>query len=113
MTVGHRLDPWMATVTGNQGGKFLILGPKDPDMKPEGYHVFRSPTVNVWCGMRGLDPDVAKARELCAKLRIYPDSQRDNPPDTKQIRPEGKKWTGEQRFFDPSGTKKILPMSAR
>jgi hypothetical protein len=80
------------------GGKFLILGPNDKDIKPapEGYYVFRSPTNNVWIGMRGLDPDVEKARALCAQLKIYPWSQRDNPPAMKHIRPEGRKWTGQQ-----------------
>jgi len=65
-------------------------------MNPEGYYTFRCPTVNVWIGMRGLDADVAKARALCAQLRIYPYKDRENPPQTKHIRPEGKKWTGEQ-----------------
>jgi hypothetical protein len=101
---GGILDFWQRPMTDcgqtgpdkGQGGKFLILGPNDPDVKPEGYYVFRSPTVNVWAGMRGLDADVAKARELCAKLRIYPYNRRDNPPETKHIRPEGRKWTGQQ-----------------
>jgi hypothetical protein len=79
-----------------KGGKFLILGPNDPDINPQGYFVFRSPTNNVWSGIRGLDADKAKATELLSKLRIYPYSQRDNPPITKHLRPEGKKWTGEQ-----------------
>src|SRR5262249_9976367 len=60
------------------GGKFLILPPGAPDMKPEGYYTFRCPTVNVWIGMRGLDADVAKARALCAQLRIYPYKDREN-----------------------------------
>ena len=30
------------------GGKYLVLGPNDPDMKPEGYYVVRSPTINIW-----------------------------------------------------------------
>ena len=79
-----------------QGGKFLILGPNDPDMKPDGYYVFRSATNNVWCGMRGLDADVDKARALVAKLSIYPYAQRDNPPATKHLTPGGKKWSAAQ-----------------
>jgi hypothetical protein len=80
------------------GGKFLILGPSDKDLPspPDGYYVFRSPTNNVWGAMRALDADVAKARALVAQLKIYPYAQRDNPPTTKHIRPEGRKWTGEQ-----------------
>lgn len=79
-----------------QGGKFLILGPGHPDMQPEGYFVFRCPTNNMWAGARGLDPDKTKAAELLGKMRIYPYAQRENPPVTKHLRPEGRKWTGEQ-----------------
>ncbi len=103
-TAGAILDFWQRPLTDcgqtgpekGKGGKFLILGPNDPDMKPEGYYVFRCPTVNVWAGMRGLDPDREKALALVQQLKIYPYSQRDNPPAMKHIRPEGRKWTGEQ-----------------
>ena len=81
-----------------KGGKFLVLGPNDKDISPPpaGYHVFRCPTMSVWIGMRGLDPDREKALGLVQQLKIYPYSQRDNPPAMKHIRPEGRKWTGEQ-----------------
>ncbi len=78
------------------GGKYLVLGPDDPDMKPEGYYVVRSPTVNIWSGHRALDPDPAKAKAAIAGLRIYPYSQRDNPPPTRHVSPDGRKWSGEQ-----------------
>ena len=98
------LDFWQRPLTDTgalgpdkvKGGKYLILGPNDPDMKPEGYFVFRSPTNNVWSGQRGLDADVTKAQALIAGLQVYPYSQRNNPPEEKHIRPEGRKWTGEQ-----------------
>jgi hypothetical protein len=54
-----------------RGGNFLILGPNDPEVKAEGCFVFRSATNNIWCGMRGLDADIEKARALVGKLRIY------------------------------------------
>ena len=101
---GGLLDFWQRPLTDvgaigpdkGQGGKFLILGPNDPDMKPEGYFVFRSATNNVWSGIRGLDADKAKATALLGQLRIYPYAERENPPVTKHLRPEGRKWTGEQ-----------------
>jgi hypothetical protein len=65
-------------------------------MKPEGYFVFRCSTMNVWIGMRALDPDREKAIALTQQFKIYPYAQRDNPPPMKHIRPEGRKWTGEQ-----------------
>ena len=101
---GGILDFWQRPLTDTgalgpdkmKGGKYLILGPNDPDMKPEGYFVFRSPTNNVWSGQRGLDADVTKAQALIAGLQVYPYSQRNNHPEVKHIRPEGRKWSGEQ-----------------
>jgi hypothetical protein len=89
-TAGGFTDFWQRPVsdTGQtgpdkgMGGKYLILGPDDPEMNPEGYRVFRSPTVNVFVGQRVLDPDKAKALELMAAIRIYPYSQADHPPAT-------------------------------
>jgi hypothetical protein len=79
-----------------RGGKFLILGPNDPEVKAKGYFVFRSATNNIWCGMRGLDADIEKARTLVGKLRIYPYAKRGNPPATKHLSPGGKKWSAAQ-----------------
>ena len=103
-TAGGFTDFWQRPVsdTGQtgpdkgKGGKYLILGPDDPEMKPEGYRVFRSPTVNVFVGQRVLDPDKAKALALMAAIRLYPYSQADHPPATPHLRPEGRKWSGTQ-----------------
>lgn len=86
-TAGGVTDFWQRPITDSgqtgpdkgAGCKYLILGPDDPDMKPDGYYVFRSPTVNVWSAHRALDPDPAKARALIEGLKIYPYSQRENP----------------------------------
>jgi hypothetical protein len=103
---GCILDVWQRPITDTgalgpekgQGGKFLILGPNDADMKPEGYYVFRSPTNNIWSGQRGLDPDKAKAAALLGQIRAYSCAERDNPETlSKHIRPEGRKWSGTQR----------------
>jgi hypothetical protein len=103
-TAGGFTDFWQRPVsdTGQtgpdkgMGGKYLILGPDDPQMNPEGYRVFRSPTVNVFVGQRVLDPDKAKALELMAEIRLYPYSQADHPPATPHLRPDGRKWSGTQ-----------------
>ena len=55
----------------------------------------RSPTWNVWSGQRGVDDD-EKAKALMASMRIYPYSQRDNPPAAKPVRPGDKKWSAAQ-----------------
>ena len=65
-TAGGFTDFWQRPITDSgqtgpdkgAGGKYLILGPDDADMKPEGYYVFRSPTVNIWSAHRALDRSV-------------------------------------------------------
>ena len=69
-TAGGITDFWQRPITDSgqtgpekgEGGKYLVLGPDDPDMKPEGYYVVRSPTVNVWMAQRALDPDPVKSQ---------------------------------------------------
>jgi hypothetical protein len=103
-TAGGFTDFWQRPITDSgqtgpdkgAGGKYLILGPDDPEIHPEGYFVFRSPTINVFSAHRALDPDPAKALALVKALRIYPYSQRENPPPTRHISPDGRKWSGEQ-----------------
>ena len=90
---GGILDFWQRPLTDcgqtgpdkGAGGKYLILGPNDPDMKPEGYFVVRTPTINVWLGMRVLDPNRDKALATMAALRVYPYSHRDTPPTTPHV----------------------------
>jgi len=103
-TAGGFTDFWQRPITDSgqtgpdkgAGGRYLILGPEDPEMKPEGYFVFRSPTVNVWSAHRVLDPDPARARLLIDGLKIYPYSQRDTPAVTRHVAPAGRAWSGEQ-----------------
>jgi hypothetical protein len=103
-TAGGFVDFWQRPITDSgqtgpdkgAGGKYLILGPNDPDIQPEGYYVFRSPTVNMWSAHRALDPDPVKAKALIDGLKIYPYSRRDNPAPTRHVSPEGRKWSGEQ-----------------
>ena len=104
LTAGGFTDFWQRPITDSgqtgpdkgAGGRYLILGPDDPEMKPEGYYVFRSPTVNVFSAHRVLDPDPSKARLLIDGLKVYPYSQRENPAATRHISPAGRPWSGEQ-----------------
>lgn len=101
---GGILDFWERPLTDTgqigpdkgKGGKYLILGPNDPDMKPAGYFVFRSPTNNVWSGQRGLSANLKEAQAVIGKMRIYPYGEGNNPKAGTHIRPEGRKWSGEQ-----------------
>jgi hypothetical protein len=104
-TAGGILDFWQRpfTDTGalgpekSQGGRFLILGPNDSELHPDGYFVFRSPTNNIWSGHRGLDADPVNAKAVLGGLRNYPFGQRDNPKDvSKHIDVRGRKWSGQQ-----------------
>lgn len=78
------------------GAKFLLLGPDQEDPKATGYLVFQSPTVNAFIGFRVLTPDPAEGKALLHKFRVYPYSQRDDPPATRFLTPGGKKWSGTQ-----------------
>jgi len=107
-TAGGIADFWQRPITDTgalgpdkgAGAKFLILGPGDPAMQPEGYYVFRSPTNNLFIGVRGLDPDRAKAAALLGQIRNYPYSQREQPQAvSRHIAAAGRKWSGTQ----PSG----------
>jgi hypothetical protein len=103
-TAGGIADFWQRPLTDTgqtgpdkgAGGKYLVFGPGDPDVKPEGYFVVHSPTVNIWVGARALEPNREKALATIAAFRIYPYSQRDNPPSTRHLTPNGRKWSGTQ-----------------
>ena len=56
----------------------------------------RTPTINVWLGMRVLDPNRDKALATMAALRVYPYSHRDTPPTTPHVQVNGRKWSGVQ-----------------
>ena len=103
-TAGGFTDFWQRPITDSgqtgpdkgAGGRYLILGPDDPELKPDGYRVFRSPTLNVWSAHRVLDPDPARARQLIDGLKIYRYDRRDDPPPTRHVAPAGRPWSGEQ-----------------
>lgn len=63
-----------------QGTKFLFVGPAQEAPESEGYRVFHSRTLNILFGYRVLETDPEKAKALLSAVRIYPYSQRQNPP---------------------------------
>ena len=103
-TAGGCTDFWQRPITDSgqtgpdrgAGGRYLILGPDDAEMKPDGYFVFRSPTVNIFSAHRVLDPDPVRAKALIEGLRMYPYAQRDNPGATRHVSPAGRAWSGAQ-----------------
>ncbi len=94
-------DHWFHYVTdfGNagpdkgKGGKFLILPPGYEGDVPDGYHVARTNTYGNWVIWRGfqVDGDTAPAVKTTKKIfKIYPLSQKDNPPKMKFVNLSGK-----------------------
>jgi hypothetical protein len=79
-----------------KGSKFLVLGPTHPDMNPEGYHILRCPTNNLWSGQRALSSDPKEAAKWIAGLKIYPYEKGDKKLVSKHVPVAGRKWTGEQ-----------------
>jgi len=76
-----------------QGGKFLILPPGYDGDVPEGYHVARTTTYGNWVIWRGfpVNGDCAPAVNTTKKIfRVYPLSQKNNPPKMNFINVSGK-----------------------
>ncbi|WP_200804641.1 DUF1254 domain-containing protein [Ferrimonas marina] len=76
-----------------QGGKFLILPPGYEGDVPEGYHVARTNTYGNWVIWRGFQVDGSTETAVKAtqeKFKIYPLSQKANPPKMTFINVSGK-----------------------
>ena len=93
-------DAWFHYVTdfGNagpdkgQGGKFLIVPPGYKGAIPEGYHVARTDTYGNWVAWRGFQVNGSTKPAIEATktmFRIYPLSQKDNPPKMNFINVSG------------------------
>jgi hypothetical protein len=93
---GGITDAWQNNLPDSEApAKYLLLAPgqKAPD-NVTGYAVRRSPTFNIFVGVRLTDPDPGKAKEALANLRVYPYTQRDNPPKVEILDSGTKDWSG-------------------
>jgi len=99
--LGFINDAWFKYVAdfGNagpdkgKGGKFLILPPGYKGELPGGYHVAKTNTYGHWVVWRGFQSDgsTKQAVDATKKLfKIYPLSQKDNPPKMRFINMSGK-----------------------
>jgi hypothetical protein len=93
---GGASDAWQTTIPGTETpGKYLVLAPgQDASGDVSGYIVRRSPTFNVFLGMRLTDDDPERAKEALSQLRMYPYAQRDNPPKMDILDAGTKSWSG-------------------
>jgi hypothetical protein len=99
LLAGSAMDCWERTlidfgVAGpdkGKGGKYLFVGPGQEAVETSDAIVVRSPTFLVPFYYRALDTDPARAEATKRGLRIYPWSQRANPPETRHLTPDPKK----------------------
>jgi hypothetical protein len=93
---GGTSDAWqLALEQTEKPGKYLVLGPgQKAPADVAGYEVRRSPTFNIFLGVRLTDPDPASAKDALSHLQMYPYAQRANPPKTEILEAGTKAWSG-------------------
>lgn len=77
----------------SQGGKFLIIPQGYEGEIPEGYHVAKTNTSGHWVIWRGFQKDGSPKPAIDATkatFKIYPLSQKDNPPTMNFVNMSGK-----------------------
>ena len=92
---GTIMDAWQsaledvgpAGVDKGKGGKYLVLPPGFKEKLPDGYIILPSMTYEGYALLRsilesGSDADVAKAVAYARRIKFYPLSQADKPPET-------------------------------
>jgi hypothetical protein len=75
-----------------QGGKFLLVPPGYEGALPEGYHIARTNTYGNWVVWRGFQVNGSTkpaVEDTKKRFRIYPLSQKDNPPKMNFINVSG------------------------
>ena len=93
---GAMNDSWQNAIPGTDApGRYLMLAPgeKVPD-NVVGYVVCHSPTVNIFLGVRLIDADPESAKQALAQLKMYPYTQRDNPPEMEILDAGTTSWSG-------------------
>ena len=80
---GMVMDSWQRSLSDlgvvgpdkGEGGKYLILGPDDEDISPDGFNVLHSTTRGVMVGLRIIDKD--NVDEIISQVRSYPYGKED------------------------------------
>jgi len=94
MYMRYMTDTGAAGPDKGKGGKYLVLPPDYKGDVPSGYFVVKSPTNCVWNFMRGYvrDSVSAAAENIKSNLKVYPLSQKNNPPAMQFINMSGKSY---------------------
>jgi len=89
-------DAWQNNIPDSEApATYLLLAPgQKPPENATSYAVRHSPTFNIFVGVRLTDPDPERAKEALASLRVYPYTQRDNPPKMEILDSGNKNWSG-------------------
>ena len=106
-------DAWQAPVADvgpagedeGHGGKYLLVPPGYEHAAPAGYVVLPLTTYNGYCILRAIpatssESDVAKALELVKKIRLYPLSEAEHPPEQRHLDIADKTFDGIAKFDD-------------
>lgn len=102
-TAGLVNDFWHAIVSDlgipgpdrGEGGKYLVVGPGQSVNVGSDYRVIKSSTLSIFWGTRILDKDPDVERRILESFRVYPYSERANPP-AMRILSAGTGWLGAQ-----------------
>jgi len=93
---GGITDAWQNNIPDSEApATYLLLAPgQNASGNVTGYAVRRSPTFNIFFGVRLTDTDPEKAQKALANLRVYSYTQRDNPPKMDILDSGDKNWSG-------------------
>jgi hypothetical protein len=93
---GQFSDAWQMAIPESEApGKYLLLAPgQEAPADVAGYTVRHSPTFNINLGVRLTDPDPKSATQSLAQLKVYPYTQRDQPPRMEILDAGTKAWSG-------------------
>jgi hypothetical protein len=93
--LGGILDFWQRTIPDSERpARYLVLGPGQE--QPEdvaGFEVRRSQTMGILLGIRITVADPTDVQNVLSQFRVYPYAQRDNPPPTRIVSPNGRPWS--------------------
>lgn len=99
LVAGMVLDAWQRSLTDlglvgpdkGQSGKYLIIGPGQPELNPKGYFIIHSTTNNIVFASRIIDPNQVEA--LIAQFKAYAFKDAANPPVIETAKVGDRKWS--------------------